>query len=49
MSKDYQGIHWAPQGPYQWKHGRADKPSSLRIYEAHIGISSPEAKCASYR
>lgn len=50
VSLDYQPIHWAPadQG-YQWKHPRPPRPRSVRIYEAHVGISSPEPKVASYR
>ena len=46
---DYQSVHWSPPTPYKWVHDRAAKPSSVRIYEAHVGISSPDAKCASYR
>uniref|UniRef100_A0A8C1SCP8 1,4-alpha-glucan branching enzyme n=1 Tax=Cyprinus carpio TaxID=7962 RepID=A0A8C1SCP8_CYPCA len=33
----------------QFQHPRPPRPSSLRIYEAHVGISSPEEKIASYR
>uniref|UniRef100_A0A672ZG81 1,4-alpha-glucan branching enzyme n=1 Tax=Sphaeramia orbicularis TaxID=375764 RepID=A0A672ZG81_9TELE len=29
-------------------HPRPQKPRSLRIYEAHVGIASPEGKIASY-
>ncbi|CAL8349048.1 unnamed protein product [Arctogadus glacialis] len=29
-------------------HKRPDKPRSLRIYECHVGIASPEGKVASY-
>uniref|UniRef100_A0A8C1SCL2 1,4-alpha-glucan branching enzyme n=1 Tax=Cyprinus carpio TaxID=7962 RepID=A0A8C1SCL2_CYPCA len=32
-----------------FSHPRPPRPSSLRIYEAHVGISSPEEKIASYR
>ena len=48
-SVDYRAVHWAPPTPYKWRYSRATRPPSLRIYEAHVGISSPEAKCASYR
>ncbi|XP_051535388.1 1,4-alpha-glucan-branching enzyme-like isoform X2 [Myxocyprinus asiaticus] len=30
------------------KHPRPQKPRSLRIYESHVGIASPEGKVASY-
>lgn len=33
----------------QHKHPRPPKPRSLRIYESHVGIASPEGKVASYR
>ena len=49
-SKDYKPIHWNPQqGGFQWQHSQPNKPKSLRVYEAHVGISSPEAKVASYK
>lgn len=32
----------------QHKHPRPQKPRSLRIYESHVGIASPEGKVASY-
>ena len=49
VSLEYQPKHWAPPTPYLWRHPRPPKPTSVRIYEAHVGISSPEAKVASYR
>jgi 1,4-alpha-glucan branching enzyme len=33
---------------YQFKYTRPKKPTSMRIYEAHVGISSPEGKIATY-
>ena len=44
----YEGIFWNPTEKYIFKNKRPAKPVSLRIYEAHIGISSPEPKIASY-
>ena len=41
--------HWAPPSPYKWLHGHPPKPASVKIYEAHVGISSPEPKIASYK
>ncbi|KIH50408.1 hypothetical protein ANCDUO_19513 [Ancylostoma duodenale] len=38
-----------PPERYQFKHPRPSKPESLRIYEAHVGISSWEGKVNSYR
>ena len=31
------------------KHAKPARPASLRIYEGHVGISSPEPKVNSYR
>ncbi|XP_031428877.1 1,4-alpha-glucan-branching enzyme [Clupea harengus] len=44
----YDWVHWDPPQPYQHKHPRPKKPRSLRIYESHVGIASPEGKIASY-
>ncbi|KAI2326414.1 alpha-1,4-glucan branching enzyme [Ophidiomyces ophidiicola] len=51
ISPVYDGIFWNPpkEKQYQFKHTRPSKPASLRIYEAHVGISSPETKVASYK
>uniref|UniRef100_A0A3B5LH48 1,4-alpha-glucan branching enzyme n=1 Tax=Xiphophorus couchianus TaxID=32473 RepID=A0A3B5LH48_9TELE len=46
----YDWVHWDPPQPYvQHIHPRPKKPKSLRIYEAHVGIGSPEPKIASYK
>lgn len=34
---------------YAWQYPRPATSRSLRIYEAHVGISSPEPRVASYR
>ena len=49
LSMEYQPIHWAPPTPYQWQHDHPVRPKALRIYEAHVGISSHETKVASYK
>lgn len=49
VGMDYIPLHWNPPNKgHQWRNSRPDKPESMRIYEAHIGISSPEAKVATY-
>uniref|UniRef100_A0A3B5LH52 1,4-alpha-glucan branching enzyme n=1 Tax=Xiphophorus couchianus TaxID=32473 RepID=A0A3B5LH52_9TELE len=45
----YDWVHWDPPQPYVHIHPRPKKPKSLRIYEAHVGIGSPEPKIASYK
>lgn len=47
----YEGRFWNPSETYTFKHPRprfGDK-DGIKIYEAHVGISSPEPKIASYR
>uniref|UniRef100_A0A667Y779 1,4-alpha-glucan branching enzyme n=1 Tax=Myripristis murdjan TaxID=586833 RepID=A0A667Y779_9TELE len=44
----YDWVHWDPPQPYIHVHPRPKKPKSLRIYESHVGIASPEGKIASY-
>nr|XP_020501966.1 1,4-alpha-glucan-branching enzyme [Labrus bergylta] len=44
----YEWVHWDPPQLYSQIHPRPKKPTSLRIYEAHVGIASPEGKIASY-
>ncbi|XP_013789384.1 1,4-alpha-glucan-branching enzyme-like [Limulus polyphemus] len=34
---------------YKFKHPQPKRPESLRIYEAHVGIASPEQKVATYK
>ncbi|KAM3160180.1 1,4-alpha-glucan-branching enzyme [Lachancea thermotolerans] len=48
----YEARFWNPPTQYEFRHARprfSRDLDSLRIYEAHIGISSPEPKVASYR
>ncbi|KAI9136711.1 glycoside hydrolase [Paraphysoderma sedebokerense] len=47
----YESVYWNPPADqqYKWKHSPPPKPTSLRIYEAHVGISSNEPKIASYK
>ncbi|XP_064881032.1 1,4-alpha-glucan-branching enzyme-like [Oncorhynchus nerka] len=44
----YDWVHWDPPQPYLHIHPRPKKPQSLRIYESHVGIASPDPKVASY-
>ncbi len=40
---------WHPNAPYIWKHPHFTVPKRApRIYEAHVGMASEEAKVASY-
>ncbi|XP_030633725.1 1,4-alpha-glucan-branching enzyme isoform X2 [Chanos chanos] len=44
----YDWVHWDPPEPYFHRSPRPKKPKSLRVYESHVGIASPEGKVASY-
>ena len=51
ISPVYDGVFWnpPPNDRYKFKHPRPPKPASARIYEAHVGISSPELRIATYK
>ena len=49
VSPAYDARYWNPPQKYQFKHARPSKPQSLRVYEAHVGISSPELRVATYK
>uniref|UniRef100_A0A0K0D6B5 CBM_48 domain-containing protein n=1 Tax=Angiostrongylus cantonensis TaxID=6313 RepID=A0A0K0D6B5_ANGCA len=45
----YHQQFYNPPDKYQLRHPRPPRPASLRIYEAHVGISSWEGKVNTYR
>lgn len=47
----YEGRFWNPEHEYKFKNSRPKIAShdGLKIYEAHVGISSPDPKIASYK
>ncbi len=51
VSPVYDGRFWNPPKSerYVFKHPRPNKPESVRIYEAHVGISSPELRVTTYK
>ncbi|KAL8982209.1 MAG: hypothetical protein Q9205_003203, partial [Flavoplaca limonia] len=51
VSPVYDGVFWNPPKAERYvpKHPRPPKPESVRIYEAHVGISSPELRVSSYK
>jgi len=48
MGAAYDGIYWDPPVPYNWQNASPPAPRALRIYEAHVGMSSADPRCASY-
>ena len=51
ISPVYDARFWnpPPESQYIFKNKAPPKPSRLRIYEAHVGISSSEPKVATYK
>ncbi|KAG6030591.1 1,4-alpha-glucan-branching enzyme [Claviceps citrina] len=51
ISSAYEARFWNPSAAekYVFKHPRPSKPASARIYEAHVGISSPDLRVATYK
>jgi len=51
VSPVYDARFWNPpkNERYTFKHPKPPKPKSARIYEAHVGISSPDPKVATYK
>ncbi|KAF3164777.1 alpha-1,4-glucan branching enzyme [Orbilia oligospora] len=48
VKSEYDGRFWNPPSPYQFKNPRPPKPASVRIYEAHVGISTKDPKVGTY-
>ncbi|CAG8512397.1 7782_t:CDS:10 [Paraglomus brasilianum] len=48
VSPTYDAIFWNPPEKYQWKNTQPKKPESLRVYEAHVGISAIDGRVAQY-
>ena len=42
-------MFWDPEEKYEFKNPKPKRPASVRIYEAHVGMSSVEGKVSSYR
>jgi hypothetical protein len=51
VSPSYDARFWNPPAAarYTFKHARPPKPTSVRIYEAHVGISTHEHRIGTYK
>lgn len=49
VSPVYDARFWNPPTRYPFKNPRPPKPASVRLYEAHVGISSPDPKVTTYK
>ena len=47
----FDGVFWNPEKQYEWKYPKKHlpRPKSLRIYEAHVGMSSFYPKVTTYK
>ncbi|KAK5816797.1 glycoside hydrolase [Linnemannia elongata] len=48
VSPTYDAIFWNPAKKYQWKNKAPPKPASLKVYEAHVGIATPEGRVGQF-
>ena len=49
-SKLFDGVFFNPETKYVFQNSRIEKePRSLKIYEAHVGMSSVHGRVAQYR
>jgi len=48
ITKVYDTLVYNPENPYQIKNKRPIRPKNLKIYEAHVGMSSEEEKVSTY-
>ncbi|CAO3592610.1 unnamed protein product [Absidia cylindrospora] len=49
VSPTYEAVFWNPDSKYVFKNPRPKRPESLRIYEAHVGISTTEPRVGTYK
>lgn len=49
VSPVYDGIFWNPPEKYVWKNTSPPKPDAVKIYEAHVGISTSEPRVGTYK
>ena len=51
VSPVYDARFWNPQSSerYTFKNQRPTKPASVKIYEAHVGISTTEGRVGTYK
>ena len=51
VSPVYDARFWnpPPSERYQFRNSRPSNPHGLKIYEAHVGISTPEARVGTYK
>ncbi|KAG0248073.1 alpha-1,4-glucan branching enzyme [Mortierella polycephala] len=48
VSPIYDAVFWNPPKRYQWKNRAPPKPTSVRVYEAHVGIATTEGRVGQF-
>ncbi|KAG0301257.1 alpha-1,4-glucan branching enzyme [Dissophora globulifera] len=48
VSPTYDAVFWNPPKKYQWKNRAPSKPKSVKVYEAHVGIATPEGRVGQF-
>ncbi|KAK6528629.1 alpha-1,4-glucan branching enzyme [Orbilia ellipsospora] len=49
ISPLYDARFWNPPSKFVFRNARPKKPSSVRVYEAHVGISTKDPKVGTYK
>lgn len=49
ISPTYEAVFWNPPHQYVWKNKSPPKPDAVKVYEAHVGISSPDGRVGTYK
>jgi len=49
VSPCYDARFWNPPQKYVFKNKSPPKPDAVKVYEAHVGISTPELKVGTYK
>ncbi|KAK4705638.1 1,4-alpha-glucan branching enzyme, partial [Phenoliferia sp. Uapishka_3] len=49
VSPIYDAVFWNPPQPYKFKNKRPSPPVAVKVYEAHVGISTPEKRIGTYK
>ncbi len=49
VSPVYDARFWNPPQKYVFNNPRPPKPTNIRIYEAHVGISTTEQRVGTYK
>lgn len=49
VSSVYDAIYWNPPNKYIWKNKAPPKPKAVKVYEAHVGISTSKARVGLYK